>query len=77
MDLIIWIDIKLQYIYCVPWVILWFEIAKLSMEQLEVVKLYMEQPEMVKLFVKQRIHEFLLVDRNSMLCIHFEISVVF
>jgi hypothetical protein len=47
------------------------------MEQLEVVKLYMEQPEMVKLFVKQRIHEFLLVDRNSMLCIHFEISVVF
>jgi hypothetical protein len=32
----------------------------------------MEQLEMVKLFVNQHIHEFVLVDRNSMLCVHYE-----
>jgi hypothetical protein len=32
----------------------------------------MEQLEMMKLFVKQRMHEFVLFDRNSMLCVRYE-----
>jgi hypothetical protein len=29
MDLVNWIDIKLQYILCTFWVIIWFEMKKL------------------------------------------------
>jgi hypothetical protein len=32
----------------------------------------MEQLEMLKLFVKQRIHEFILFDGNSMLYVRYE-----
>jgi hypothetical protein len=40
-------------------------------------KLFMEQFEMVTLFVKQRMHEFILFDGNSMLCVSYEISIMF
>jgi hypothetical protein len=38
----------------------------------EIKKLFVEQLEMVKLFVKQRIHEFILFDENSILCVCYE-----
>jgi hypothetical protein len=37
----------------------------------------MEHLEMVKLFVKQCMHEFILFDGNSMLCVHYETSIRF
>jgi hypothetical protein len=67
MDLVTWINIKSQYILCTFRVILWFEMEKLFMVQLE----------MVKLFVQQLVHEFLLFDRNSMFCIQYEILIRF
>jgi hypothetical protein len=36
-----------------------------------------EELEMVKLFVKQRMHEFIMFDGNSMLCVHYETSLRF
>jgi hypothetical protein len=42
MDLVTWIDIKSQYILCTFWVILWFEIEKLFMVQLEMIKLFVQ-----------------------------------
>jgi hypothetical protein len=32
---------------------------------------------MVRLFVKQRMHEFILFDENSMLCVRCETSIRF
>jgi hypothetical protein len=40
-------------------------------------KLFMELLEMAKLFVKQLMHEFILFDGNSMLCVHYETSIRF
>jgi hypothetical protein len=40
-------------------------------------KLFIEQLEMVKLFVKQRMPEFILFDRNYMLCVHYITSIRF
>jgi hypothetical protein len=37
----------------------------------------MEQLEIIKLFLKQLVHEFLLFDENSILCVHYEISIRF
>jgi hypothetical protein len=37
----------------------------------------MEQLEMVKLFVKQRMHEFILFDRNYIFCVHYVTSIRF
>jgi hypothetical protein len=37
----------------------------------------MKQLEMVKLFVKQHMHEFILFDGNSMLCVRYETSTMF
>jgi hypothetical protein len=36
-----------------------------------------EQLEMVKLFVKKHMHEFILFDRKSMLCVRYETSIRF
>jgi hypothetical protein len=37
----------------------------------------MVQLEIIKLFMKQRKHEFILFDRNSMLCVHYVTSIKF
>jgi hypothetical protein len=38
-------------------------------------KLFVEQLKMVKLFVEQLVHEFLQFNRNSILCVHYEILI--